>query len=102
MFSVTVSPHLSCQCYIQHSGFNSQALCPSKFANLQSGSGLETIEEHHDTANLGKNVFRPHNQAPTAPAPTSMAPAPVSNFNTLYNTVLGSIPPTSPAAPVLT
>ncbi|KAG8702466.1 hypothetical protein FRC08_003471 [Ceratobasidium sp. 394] len=99
MFSISVSPHPARQLCIQRSSFNSWAPPPSEFANPQSASGLDAFEERYDTADLGQDYFQPQGQAPIASAPTSTAPAPASDFNTLYSTILGTIPPILPAAP---
>ncbi|KAG8705114.1 hypothetical protein FRC08_001839 [Ceratobasidium sp. 394] len=99
VLSIGLSPHPSRQLCIQCSEFNSWAPRPSELSDPQSASILNAFEEHHDTADFGQDIFQAQGQAPTTAAPTSAAPAPTLGFNTLFSTILGTIPPILPAAP---
>ncbi|KAG8733826.1 hypothetical protein FRC10_012128 [Ceratobasidium sp. 414] len=113
VFSITMSPHPSRQVGVHQSNFSSWALCGNEFANPGSSSGVD--EQPYNMGNLDQDVFpsQPTQVAtmstPTfaesapifeAPALTPAVTAPASaNFNTLYATIMRTIPPILPAAP---
>ncbi|KAG9079382.1 hypothetical protein FRC06_007764 [Ceratobasidium sp. 370] len=89
ILAISMSP----QIHTRQSGFNSWMPRESKLADPRSGSGLSSVEFRETT-----DMFQ--SKPSTQVATTFAAPAPATDFNTLYATIMSTIPPTLLVAPV--
>ncbi|KAG8703835.1 hypothetical protein FRC08_002612 [Ceratobasidium sp. 394] len=93
VLSISVSPHPnSRQICIQQSGFSSWMPRESEFAPPQSGASLNTPSKTHTAMNFNQDVFQAQ--------PTRAIEAPPNQFKRLYDTIMGTIPPVLPTAPM--